>query len=74
MLKELLDLKNKSPQETGIKLFVLLSMVFVTYHVVNAVYNRIEGFDPHAQTDQIGECDVGTKNQGSKWWGYLAQQ
>lgn len=75
MFKELLNLKNRPVREVGIKLFVLVSMAFVTYYIVNAVYKKVvEGFDPHAQTNKISECDVGTENAGSKWWNYLVQQ
>lgn len=74
MFKDLLNFKNKSTQEVAIKMFVLAAMAFCAYYIVKTVVARVEGFDPHAQTNKIGECDVGTPNAGSKWWNYLVQQ
>jgi len=75
MFKELFDLKGKSTQEIGTKIFVITSMIFVVYHITKVVYdNVVEGFDPSQQTNQIGECDVGTPNVGNKWQDYLNKQ
>lgn len=74
MFKELFNFKNKSTQESGTKMFVIASMVFVSYYIVKTVYAKVENFDPHAQTNKIGECDVGTPNAGSKWYNYINKQ
>ena len=75
IFKDLFNFKNKPVVEVGIKMFVIASMVFVTYHMTKVVYdNVVEGFEPHIQSDKIGECDAGTKNAGSKWWNYLKKQ
>ena len=75
MFKDLFNFKNKSTKETGIKMFVIASMVFSAYHIVKVVHSKVvEKFDPHAQIDKIGECDVGTPNAGSKWHNYLNKQ
>ena len=74
MFKDLFNFKNKSSTDVGIKMFVIASMVFVSYYMIKVTYDKIEGFNPHSQTNKIGECDVGTPNAGSKWHNYLNKQ
>ena len=77
MLKNLFDFKNKSTKEIGINMVAIATMVYISYYIFNLLCpscSSCEEFNPHSQTNKIGNCDSGTPNVGTKWYNYLSKQ